>query len=177
LLRGDRAPTECAKAAHRTARVGSVQERTGPKNQIFGGLSQDPIVNARRERHGFCASGNAHEVHTIPFATASGMHHHWHYSKGFRWDFPAAAWIRRRSPRARSRRTRTWTTFSQGIMRALPSAQRVRALPQRPLAFTSVTNWSLPLLVSAPDIAARCQAAATHSSWRLTACLTVKFTT
>jgi len=74
-------------------------------------------------------------------------------------------------------RTRTWTTFSQGIMRALPSAQRVRALPQRPLAFTSVTNWSLPLLVSAPDIAARCQAAATHSSWRLTACLTVKFTT
>ena len=74
-------------------------------------------------------------------------------------------------------RTRTWTTFSQGIMRALPSGQLVRALPQQPLAFTSVTSWSLPLLASAPDIAARWRAAAIRTSWRLTACLTVKSTT
>jgi hypothetical protein len=74
-------------------------------------------------------------------------------------------------------RTRSLTTFSRGIMRALPSDQRVRALPQRPLACTSVTNWSLPLLASAPDIGARCQAAITLSSWRLTACPTVKSTT
>jgi len=73
-------------------------------------------------------------------------------------------------------KTRNWTTFSQGIMRALPSGQRVRALPQRPRVCTSVTNWSLPLLASAPDIGARCQAAITLSSWRLTGCLTVKST-
>lgn len=74
-------------------------------------------------------------------------------------------------------KTRNWTTFSQGIMRALPSGQRVRVLPQRPRVCTSVTNWSLPLLASAPDIGARCQAAITLSSWRLTGCLTVKSTT
>jgi hypothetical protein len=59
-------------------------------------------------------------------------------------------------------RTRTWMTYSQNIMRALQSGQRVRALPQPQLACTSVTSWSLPLLASAPDIAARYQAALVH---------------
>jgi hypothetical protein len=74
-------------------------------------------------------------------------------------------------------RARNWTTFSRGIMRALPSGQRVHALPHRPLACTSVTPWSLPFLASVPGISARCQAAINRSSWRLTGCPTVKSTT